>query len=185
MQKHFILIASIIFFYGCSNQSELSKNFNCQSSTLENTTQIFDFNKNFKLNIPVSWKTELYYDKYTSEIFTADTIKQLSDTFILDASYNLGEVIFNEEFFAKNNAIAGSENFEIIKSEISLFQSKESYWYVLKGTKNNFPYQQFNLTVKLSNNTYFNSYVEIYGDDNIDARICQAISILDNIEFLQ
>jgi len=185
MQKHIFLIASVIFLYGCSNKSELSKDFNCSFDDIQNTTQILDFNKNFKLSIPSSWKTELYYDKYTSEIFTADTTKQLSETFILDASYNLGEVIFNKDFFDKNDAIATTKNFEIIKSKTSSFQSKESYWYVLKGVKNNFPYHQFNLTVKLTNNTYFNSYVEIYGEDNIDGRICQAISMLDNIEILQ
>lgn len=185
MRKTAFLILPFLILFSCSKKSELSKSFNCNSVEFKNTETVIDFNKNFRLSIPVSWKTELYYDKFTSEIFTADTTKQLSETFILDSSYNLGAVNFNSDFLAKNDSVATSKNYKIIKSETTTFQNKECYWYLLKGTKNNFPYHQYNFTLKLSENTYFNSYVEIYGEELIDERICQAISIIDGIEFLQ
>lgn len=175
----------IVLFSSCSKPSELSKDFNCGSINLEKTTEITDFNKNFKLHIPTSWNTAFYYNNFTSEIFTADTIKQLTKTYILDASYNLGEVIFNQDFLARNDSISTSENLEIIKANNILFQSKEGYYFVSKGFKNKFPYHKLNLTVKLSPNTYFNSFVEVYGNEAVDDRICEAIAILDNIEFLQ
>lgn len=185
MNRFFSLYIIIFALVSCSKPSGLSKEFNCESVNFENTARISDFNKNFRLSVPISWKTKLYYDNFTSEIFTADTIKQLSETFILNASYNYGEVNFNDGFFKRKDSLATSKKLQIIKSKSIRFQSKESYYTVLKGMKNNFPYHQFQLIVKLTDNSYFNSQVEIYGEDAVEARICEAIAILDEIEFLQ
>lgn len=174
-----------LVFFSCSKPSELSGDFNCGVTKLKNKTQILDFNKNFRLNVPDNWKTEFYYNKNTSEIFTADTTKQLTETYILDASFNLGTVVFDTRFFARNDSIASLKKLNVIQSKKLNFQSKESYYYILKGFKNNYPYHQFNLTVKLTDQSYFNTYVEIYGEDAVDARICKAIAIIDKVEFLQ
>jgi len=76
-------------------------------------------------------------------------------------------------------------NLEKIKSGQILFQNKPALWYVVKGKKNGFPYHQFNLMVENTETTYFSVYSEIYGDKNIEERICESISIIDKIEFLQ
>ena len=117
----------LIVFSSCSNQSELSGNFDCGNSNNENKTTLKDFNKNFKLNIPVSWKTELYYDNFQSEIFSADTVKQLTETYILDVSYKLGSVQFNDDYFFKNDSILSNKNLKIIKSKNILFQDKQVF----------------------------------------------------------
>ena len=39
--------------------------------------------------------------------------------------------------------------------------------------------------VKISENTYFSAYSEIYGNNNIDKRICESISLLESIQFLE
>lgn len=185
MRFLFSILSISLLLISCSNQSELSKNFECKNLSLENSEPIKDFNNNFILKIPRSWKTELYYDKIQSEIFTADTTKQLTETFILDASYNLGTIEFDKQFKFKMDSLQNSQNLRIISSKKGTFQSKPSFWYVSKGIKNGHPYHQFNLTVVLSENTYFNSYADIYGDEFIDERICKAIAIIDEIEFLQ
>jgi len=51
--------------------------------------------------------------------------------------------------------------------------------------KKGFNYHQFNLIVKLSDETYFTAYTEVYGDSNINERICESIAIFDKIKFLQ
>jgi hypothetical protein len=38
--------------------------------------------------------------------------------------------------------------------------------------------------VKISDNTYFNAYSEIYGEENIEERICKSIAIIETVEFL-
>ncbi|MFD1293928.1 hypothetical protein ACFQ5N_08785 [Lutibacter holmesii] len=184
--KHLLqFLVLIMVLASCSKQSELRKNFNCNNINSEQKSEQYDFHKNFKLNIPSNWKTTLYYNNYQSEIISADTVKQLTNTYILDASYNLGTIEFSNKFHSKNDSILKAKNLKIIKSNTTLFQNKPSFWYVANGAKNGFDYHQFNITVLLSQNTYFNCYIEVYGDKNIDERFCDAISILENIEFLE
>ncbi len=183
--KNTLFTILILTFISCSKQSELSKNFNCKNIELENTAPVSDFNKNFNIRIPNSWKTDLYYDKFQSELFTADTTKQLTSTFILDASFNFGKLHFNEDFHQKTTAVLTAESLQKLKSDNTTFQSKPAFWYLAKGKKNNFTYHQFNITVILSENTYFNAYAEIYGDEAIENRICASIAIIETIEFLQ
>lgn len=182
-----ITFLSLIFLLilGCSNQSEIGKKMNCSPTIYKNTKQITDFNKNFILDIPNNWKTELYFDNYQSEIFTADTIKQLSETYILAASFNFGTLNFDKDFHQRKDSVLSINNLKIIDSGNESFQSKPSFWYVSKGTKNNFDYHRFTVMSKLSENTYFSAYAEIYGDSNIDNRICESISLLESIQFLE
>lgn len=182
-----IAFCGLIFLLilGCSKQSEIGKKMNCSPTTYKNTKQITDFNKNFTLNIPSNWKTELYFDNYQSEIITADTIKQLSDTFILSASFDMGALNFDSDFHRRKDSVLKVNNLKIIDSGSQTFQSKPSFWYVTKGTKNNFEYHRFTVLTKISENTYFSAYSEIYGNSNIDKRICESISLLESIQFLE
>jgi len=185
MKNIFSFLVVIILLLSCSNPSKLQEKFTCKIAEVENLKIINDFNKNFKLSISNNWKTTLYFNKYESEIFAADTLKQLTESFILGTSFNLGVLNFDIDFHKKTDSILKQSNLEIINSGKDLFQSKQAYWYLAKGSKNGFTYHQFNLTAKLSENTYFNGYSEIYGDNNINERICETISILEKIEFLQ
>lgn len=178
----FLILTTILT--SCSNQSELSKKFNCKNTDLEDASSVSDFNKNFRLNIATAWKKDLYYNNYQSELFVADTTKQLKETFILGTSFNLGALNFDENFYQKNDSILSVLNLQKLDFGNITFQSKPAFWYVAKGSKNNFKYQTFNLTVKISENTYFNAFSEIYGEENIEERICKSIAIIETVEFL-
>ncbi len=184
MKKLVILLVLFTIFINCKKQSELSKIFDCNSTKIEKLSTVKDFNNHFKITAPSTWKTNLYYNDFQSEIFTADTTKQLSETFILDVSYNLGELIINNDFVVKNDSILKTNNLQKIKYGNDNFQLRQSYWFLANGTKKGFLFHQFNIFVKLSENSYLNSYVEIYGENNIEERLCSAISIIEKIEFL-
>jgi hypothetical protein len=185
MKNTFIYTSIFLLFLSCTNQSELSKEFNCSNLKLENNKLYTDFNKNFTISIPKTWNTKLYFDKYSSEIFTADTIKNLTKSFILKTSFNLGQLILDTNFYTKNKASLAKNKFEIINDGTENFKSKQSYWYFVKGVKNGFTYHQFNIFVKISEETYFNATSEIYGEKQVNERICETIAILENIEFLK
>ena len=185
MRKIPFLSLIFLLIMGCSKQSEIGKKMNCSTTTYKNTKEITDFNKNFTLSIPSNWKTELYLDNYQSEIFTADTLKQLSETYILAASFNLGTLNFDSDFHHRKDSVLNANNLKIIDSGNESFQKKPSFWYVSKGTKNNFDYHRFTVLTKISENTYFSAYSEIYGNTNVDERICESISLLESIRFLE
>jgi len=184
--KNIVYLTFVLFLIlSCSKQSELHKKYNCSTNNIENLKTIKDFNKNFKLTISSNWKSSFYFSEFQSEIFSADTTKQLTDSFILGTSFNQGIINFNAEFHQKKDSILTVNNLELINSGEQLFLTKPSYWYVVKGIKNGYTYHQFNSTIKLSESTYFIGYSEIYGDANINERICETISILEKIEFLE
>ena len=185
MKKGVILLTLFVIILSCTNQSELSEKFKCNPVKFENTKSIFDFNKNFKLTIPTNWNTKLYFSEFESEIFVADTLKQLTESFILASSFNLGKLEFDANYYKKNDSILSKNNLELINAGNNSFQSKQTYWYVAKGFKNGFTFHQFNLASKRSKNSYFNASVEVYGDKNVNERICEAISILENVEFIK
>ena len=120
-----------------------------------------------------------------SQIFAADTVKQLTKSFILGTSYTFGNLNFNEDYLKKTDSVIAANNLEKIDSGNHSFKSKQTNWYLVKGTKKGYTYHQFNLTAKLSENSYFNAYSEVYGDLNIEERICESISIIENVKFLQ
>lgn len=185
MKKLVVYLSIISAIISCNKQSELSKNFQCNRNSIENTKGYFDFKNNFKLFIPTNWKITKHYSDTQSEIFCADTIKQLSETFILNASFNIGELNLDDTFIKQSDSLIKINFYEKGRSGLIKFQEKPAYYYVAKGTKNGFQYHQFNLIVKNSENTYFTAYSEVYGAELVDERICKSISILENIEFLQ
>jgi hypothetical protein len=185
MKKFYLLFLLIIVIVSCKKQSELSKEFNCNSTELKNLKPYLDFKNNFKLHIPTNWKTNKYYSETQSEIFTADTTKQLTETYILNTSYALGTVNFDSDFYQKTDSIIIQNNFKKTKYGTTTFMKLPTFWYIVEGEKNGFPYHQFNIIAKKSEMAYFSASVEIYGDLKVDERICESISILEKIEFLQ
>lgn len=185
MKNFFLFLVFIISFYSCSKQTPLAQKFNCSSSKIDELHEIYDFNKNFKLSLPTTWKTNLYYNKTESQIFAADTIKELTKSYILGTSFSFGTINFNEDYSKRIDSVLIANNLVKIDAGHHSFQTKKTDWYLVKGSKNGFVYHQFNLTVKLSENSYFNAYSEVYGDENIDERICESISIIENVKFLQ
>ncbi len=181
----FLLLLIGFAFLSCSKQPYLSENFNCSINLYPNTTTVSDFNKNFILKVPTNWKTNLYYTNFQSEIFIADTTKQLTESFIFVASFHLGNLNFDTPFYKKTDSLLHKNNLLLIDSGKQSFQKKPTYWYVVKGIKKGFTFHQFNLLVKLSENTYFSAYSEIYGNTKIKERICKSLSIINKIEFLQ
>ena len=100
----------MIFLFACiaalESKSELSENMNCKPEQYANLETITDMDKQFKVTLPSHWKTfHLYYDENQTSIFSADTTKQLTDSYTIDITYVYDEIIFDDQFiqrFKKN-----------------------------------------------------------------------------------
>ena len=183
--KYCLLFFLLFSITSCSNKLELEKRFDCNSQSLSNTKQFTDFKKNYKITIPKHWKTSLYYNTFQSEIFTADTTKQLTETYILDTSHNLGKLNFDDRFIKKIDSVLTSEKLVFVASGEELFNKKPSFWYLSKGNQQGFTYHQLDFYTKLSENTYFSTTTKVYGDKNINERFCESISIQKTVNFLE
>ncbi|AOW19844.1 hypothetical protein [Urechidicola croceus] len=177
-----ILLLFLITFTSCAKKTLLEQTINCSGSASINNSKVYkDIKKNFTIKIPKDWKTQFYYDNYQSDISSADTTKQLTKTFILNTSSKQGELILDRNF---ESTIKSKNKYEIINSQFENILNKPSYWYIAKGKKNNFEYQNLNLFIQTSVDTYLEIKTEVYGNENINERLCKAISIIKTIEFI-
>jgi len=180
--KFGIVLLILITTTSCAKKTALETTFDCSNSvSFSDTKKVKDVKKNFTISVPTNWKTQLYYDEFQSDIFTADTTKQLSETYILDTSWKLGELKLDAEFESK---LLSSTDLAVVGSKFEDIQEKPAFWYVLKGENKGFDYQVLQIYIKTSVDTYLEIKTEVYGTENVEKRLCESIQIIKSIEFI-
>jgi hypothetical protein len=176
----FILLISV---FSCSKKITLENEMDCSNFiSITQSNKKTDINKNFTIEVPKKWKHHLYYDDTQSTIFMADTIKELVDTYIIDVSKKNGELRLNQEF---EDTLNNHTDLNILKSSFENFKELPAYWKLSRGTKKKFIYHVFNLFVKISDVTYIEIKTEIYGDKNVDERLCESFKLISSLEILK
>jgi hypothetical protein len=178
-----LILLFLCLFLSCHKQTELAQQLNCKSKLSVPATKIEDFNKNFTINIPNNWKTELYFNKTDSDIYAADTTKELTKSYIINTSYTLGTLDFGKDFLNKIDSVNLAEKVSKTNAFFSNFNNKTSYWYLVKGEKNGFILTELNGYVYVSEKNYWRCSVSVYGEQEISERICEAIGILQSVNF--
>jgi hypothetical protein len=175
------LLASLLLF-SCTKKSEISKDFNCSTSTFKNLEKIEDVKSLFSIDLPKDWKINLYQDEVQSSIFAADTTKQLTETVLLDVTFIRNEINFDDAFILQQE----QENLAkgLIKTkikEITLLE-KPSIYIIYKGKKGTFNYQTCHTFIKLNEQNFIFAKTEIYGDSLVNQRFCNSFSLIENIK---
>mgnify|MGYP000350817169 CR=1 FL=1 len=166
------------------NRSELEKEFSCNAKSFNgNLETVVDIKKKFSIQIPTHWKTNLFYDKMQSSIYSADTTKQLSETVLIDITQLQSNYLFNDQFKKKLALNDSIQNLTNKKQNSFLFKNKEAFFTLSGGNKGNFKYQVLNIFVKQNNFNSFHLKTEIYGDSYTNDRFCKAIQTLNSITF--
>jgi len=168
-------------------QNDLSKEFNCKSATnLGKTKEIRDVMKKFKLTLPTSWSTKLYYDEFQSEIYSADTTKSLTKTLITEVSWHQGELNLDKTFDQSvKDTLTRKEQLYPVKSNFITFKDKPAYWNLAKGKYGKHTYHFLQVYIKTEVDEYFTFTTKIYGNELVDDRLCTAIELYNKIEFLE
>lgn len=179
-----IIIASLLFF-SCAHQTEISKYFNCKTTSFKNLEVVEDVKNVFSIEIPKTWKTNLYYDDLQSSIYTADTTKQLTESLLLDVTFINKNINFDTSFKLEQEQENLSKRLIKIKSEETTFLEKPSYYTVSKGKKREFNYQVCNIFIKINDQSFILAKAEVYGDSLVNKRLCNAIALIENIKTIQ
>ena len=186
MKYIYILIATLFIFTSCEN-NELKEQFECDAPThFTNTKEYKDVLSKFYIEIPKYWKTQLYYDEFQSDLYSADTTKQLSETYLIDITWHQGELNFDKEFksnISKN--LKGKGLLKVIKSGIVKFKKHDSYYNLSTGKNSELTYHYLQIYLKYKPDEYFTFTSKIYGDRNTNERVCASISIFNNIIFIK
>ena len=182
--KFEIVLLVLITVTSCAKKTALETSFDCSSSvSFSDTKKVKDVKKNYTITVPGNWKTQLYYDEFQSDIFTADTTKELSSTYILDTSWKLGELTLDPEFESKIVTTFDSD-LNLVNSKFETIQEKPAFWVLKKGKNKGFDYQVLHIFIKTSVDTYLEIKTEVYGSDNVNKRYCESIQLIKTIEFL-
>ncbi|MDP2088579.1 MAG: hypothetical protein Q8J84_04175 [Flavobacteriaceae bacterium] len=183
MKNGLIFSIVLLFFISCKNKSELASEFDCHfnfsNSELKTLT---DINKNYSISIPNHWKISYYYDEYQSDIYVADTLKSLTSTYILNFSNKKGTLLLDENFKNKIHSELLENGLEVIKDKKLQNKENSSYYIYAKGTRNQFSYCQIQLYKPLDNHSFFDIKIEIYGDQQLEERICEAIHYIELLQ---
>ncbi len=181
--KKILILLIVATLTSCSYKSKISKDLDCKTTSYHNLEVIKDFKENFTVQFPDNWKTNLYYDNNQSSIYSADTTKQLTETFLVDITQVSTKLELDTDFMQKfKTSLLNGQLVETTSYETK-FQGKETYYSRALGKKNNYTYEVCNLFIKTGENNYIHAKAEVYGDSLINERICNAMSLIEKIEY--
>ena len=185
MKKIALVIGIIVLLNSCGEKS-LKDEFNCKSSGENLELKEFrDALKKFRVKIPKKWKTELYYDEFQSEIYSADTTKGLTDTYIFDIAWHQGELNLEPAFDQSvRDTLAIKEQLSYLRSGFSNFKENPIYWNLSKGTNSGYEYQSLQVYIKTELDEYITFSTKVYGTEAIEERLCQSIAYFYNLEII-
>lgn len=183
--KHVLKISCfLLILASCKQQSILEKEFECNSESFTgNIESVLDVKNSFSVDIPVNWKTNLFYDDIQSSIYFADTTKQLTETVLIDITQLNRPYTFDEKFKIQLSKSDSILNFTRVNDHEFTFKKKKAYYSLSKGKKGKFSYQILNIFVKLNNFNSLHIKTEIFGDNNQQERMCKAINLFKSITF--
>ena len=181
-----ILILSLLVFSSCQN-NDLGEQFECNTPThFTNTKKYKDVLSKFNIEIPKYWKTQLYYDEFQSDLYSADTTKQLSETYLIDITWHQGELNFDEEFKSKiSKGLKNKGLLKVVRSGFVKFKKHDSYYNLSTGKSADLTYHFLQVYLKYKPDEYYTFTSKIYGDKYVNERICSSISIFNNIKFIK
>jgi hypothetical protein len=182
--RNILLILAVVLAVSCKSDHALQHIANCDPVPPEAAVKVYDFHRNFSLDLPEHWNINHFYDANKSELFAADTLVDLTDSFILDASFNKGGIAFNDSYFRLIRQEIEDNGWKIVDSGSLVYLGRIGYWHLVEGKKNGFDYTRFNLTLICSENDYFNTFTEIYGSDPKNERLCESLGILTSLTFI-
>jgi hypothetical protein len=183
--KYILLFLAILLLFSCKNQSEISKDFNCSTSTFNNLETVDDVKNLFSIQLPKNWKINLYTDSSQSSIFAADTIKQLTETVLLDVTFIQNKINFDETFLLQQEQENLTKGLIKTKSKKGILLEKPSIYIIYKGKKGEFNYQTCHTFIKINEDNFIFAKTEVYGDSLINERICRSLSLIENIKINQ
>lgn len=182
--KSVIKIVFITILITSCSKTALENEFSCSfESFSSNTEKVIDVKKSFTIQIPKHWKTNLFYDKMLSSVYSADTTKQLTETVLVDITQLQNEYQFDDSFKRRLKLNDSVLKLKTKKQKPFIFKNKKAFYAISNGKKGNFRYQILNIFVKQNSKSSFHLKAEVYGDSIVNNRFCKAIHTLNSITF--
>ncbi len=183
MRKGLIWICFCSLLISCGAPSGLESEFDCGSASSAGYEEETDLKKKFTVALPSHWKVNLYQSELQSSIYAADTTLALSKSTLIDFSYIEKEVVFDGQFKLQNEQIQLKN--KLVKSKTKDFTEKgvEVHYTVYKGMKNNLAFTTLHTYLKKDARGFIHIKADVYGTESINERLCEAISLVNELKF--
>ena len=184
--KYFLVsFIALLLLFSCKKQSEISKSFKCNSTEIINLEEVTAVKNLFTVQLPKTWKINLFFDEVQSSIYTADTTKQLTETILLDITFINNTINFDAIFKLKQEKESFAKNLIQTESKEITLLNKPSYYKISKGKKSNYSYKICQAFIKINEENFMLAKIEIYGDSLVNERMCTGISLIEKIKIHQ
>ncbi len=184
--KKLIILVLVIVFASCQSNS-LKKEFECETNAeFSELKEYRDFLKNFRIKVPKNWKTSLYYDEYSSDIYSADTSKQFTDSYVLEISWKQGELNLDEKFAKQiNDTLQLKEQLKMAKSGFGKFKKKPMYFNLSEGVRSGINYKYLQVYLKTNIDEYITLTTKIFGDKLVEERLCESVELFNSLQLIE
>lgn len=184
----FLKISALIFIpflvLNCTNKNALQKEFNCSGSlNYSSFKESIDFKNTFEITIPKKFSEQLFYNNYQTSIMVADTTKSLTNSYMLEVNYNNGNLVIDNKLKLNvTSKLLKEEKLQVFQDGKTTINHKDAYWFKAKKEEGKYPYHQFLLLIKDTPTHYFEVKTKIYGEKNVEYRICESIAIIKSLK---
>jgi hypothetical protein len=178
----------LLVFQSCQDKSsnDISKVFKCKINTkLSDLETTKDFKNNFSVSVPKYWNTKLYYDSKQSEIFSADTIKNLSESYIMDFSVINSEIKIDEKLQEKVAQKLQNNAMKTLQEKFYKFRNLDAYSNLSIGKSRELDLYVFQTYIKINKEKHLLIKTEYYGKEGFDKRFCESLALIDKIKILK
>ena len=93
-----------------------------------------------------------------------------------------GKIMIDSTLGKELRSIIESKHLQKVKENYIKFQKNKGYYLLVKGEKSGMPYHVFQYYVKLDPETYLLFKTDIYGNENVDSRLCKSFLIMNSLK---
>ena len=72
-----------------------------------------------------------------------------------------------------------------VKSGFGKFKKRLSYWNLSQGKRSNRLYTFIQLYLKTENDEYFLMTTKLYGNVDVDARLCESLALFNKVKIIE
>ncbi len=171
----------LILLSACNTSPQLPGIFSCQSSNNGEMEKVEEFENNFDIQIPATWRTELYFVRNRSGIMTADTTRYYSDAYTMNIALVKGGLDLSPALRERLDSILRNNGYRILRDTFFSFHQKPSYLLWAENNNDTMPVHMLQHYIRINPEKYVVGKCEFFGDKNIDSKRCTALNILETI----
>lgn len=180
--KNIILIL-LLLVVSCQKDNPLLSLNECNSVKITNDWEkVSDFYDKIQVKLPKNWKTTLYYDATKSSIMTADTTQLIQDAYVTEFAVLNGNIKINNDFKQKVSENSTKNQLNTLNEKFLDYKQYKGFYHLSEGLRDSIPMRVLQYYFKLDNRQYLLFRTEIYGKDNQQQRLCEALQLMNGLE---